>query len=175
MRLKRIFMLIPMITILMTTKTYAQTYPNFNTITEFLEQLPGNIAVYYQNLETGFTYGYKDNAPFYPASLNKAAMALEIYKSHINLSDIHKLTAQSIKKGTGLLQHHPLQTSYSTAELLEYLIVHSDNTAQNILKNAYALEVVNSANAYQIALLTREIYEYIEGDCEKSQKFKQDL
>lgn len=97
-------------------------------------------AMYYCDLETGFTVTYNDSRLFGAASLIKAPYLLYVFdmleKGEITLEDKHTYKVKYHKfGGTGDVQYMPDGTVLTLREIIEYIVLISDNTAFKMLYN----------------------------------------
>ena len=117
--------------------------PNFRPdptlLKEALEEMGSGIAVYYKNLDTGFTFTHNAKKSFFAASLAKTNHALYVYqlaeRGYIDIMQSHTLTSGDQWGGTGVLQYEPAGKVLTTRDLLHYSMVYSDNTAFRMLVN----------------------------------------
>lgn len=98
------------------------------------------IGVYYRDLENGHWFGVNENEKFHPASLYKVPLMLAYLRNKTRMQrDTEKFTYQ----GAPAIAEHPeydlknseLVTgeSYTITDLIEKMIVKSDNGAKNLL------------------------------------------
>jgi hypothetical protein len=164
------------------------------TLDAFISQYETGVSVYYENLETGYTYAYDANRLYYSASLIKAPYALYLYDQLSDLSQERIYTEDNYRGGGGVIKRTPFETVYTEAELLEYAITHSDNIAFRMLLEAHGtagfkkwtaerggetknLHNLTGANMtlLEAAFFMRLIYEFIETPGENNEKLKKDL
>jgi len=96
-----------------------------------------DLAVFYMNLETGFTYVHNPDRVFFGASLAKVTHAFYVYtlaeRGLIDMYHVHTFTATDHWGGTGVVQFMPAGTRFTTRELLKHAIVNSCNVASRML------------------------------------------
>lgn len=107
---------------------------------EKLDGAPFACAVYYVDLETGFTISYNDARLFGAASLVKAPYLLYIYEmienGEISLEDKHIYKKQyHYFGGTGKIKNMPDGTEFTLGEIINHIVIESDNTAFKMLYN----------------------------------------
>jgi len=120
---------------------------NFTPCTEALDahlrRYGSNVAVFYMNTETGFTYMFNPDRVFFSASVNKIQHALYMYHlaelGGIDLNRVHTYTSRDYSGGTGRIRHMPFGRQFTTQELLTYSIRFSDNVAFRMLVRDYGL------------------------------------
>ncbi len=156
------------------------------------------IALYYEDIENGYKYSYRGDVVYDSASCLKAPFALSLLKAADD--EIAKLpegtdlastelfydftgksltyTASMSETGTGKIKDGEEGAVYTHLELIEYMLMYSDNVAYNQLKNAYGIDMFKSlANSLNLTsmkkslsnmsavdggTIMREIYRYIE-------------
>lgn len=156
------------------------------------------VSVYYENIETGYTYCYNVNKLYFSASVIKAPYSLFIYQlaeeNAADLNSIHTYTSDDYRGGTGIIKTMKVGSRFTEQDLLKYAIQKSDNIAFGMLIKKYGIsnfkdfitnmggnadniKTVTSANmtAQEAGLYIREIYKYIQSDGNYSNQFKQDL
>ena len=101
------------------------------------------ISIYYRDLKKGAWYGYNEHEEFAPASLLKVPLMLAYYKlaekqpglleEIIAYDDTYPLPDQNI--GMDYMPQRFIEkgNEYTVNQLLEYMIVYSDNNAKNLL------------------------------------------
>ena len=115
--------------------------PSFDELASFFAAFPRPVSVFYKNIDTGFTFGHRDDVVYASASLNKAPHALYVYflaeNNMTDLSRTHVLTDDMLRGGTGVIQYMPLGTVFTEKELLTHSVRDSDNTAFHHLVSLY--------------------------------------
>jgi len=96
------------------------------------------VSVYYRDLESGRWMGIDENELYAPASMYKVALMITLLKAAQTNPQL--LNTQLVFRGSPniLGEAEPVPRlrvgeSYSVSELLNYLIVYSDNDAKNLL------------------------------------------
>jgi len=179
---------------------YLDFAPNTDDITAFLRRHGSDLAVFYKNIETGFTFAHNADRIFFGASLTKANQALHTYilaeRGMIDLYTIHTFTSADRRGGTGRIQHMPTGTQFTTRELLYHSMVYSCNVAFGMLirYTSYAelsyhdlayelgaqyfggnLSFHLNATAADTALWMYAIHNYLESDSQFGHYFRYDL
>lgn len=106
-----------------------------------------NISVYIEYLNTGANIIVKPEERFWPASLSKVPLALAVMgtvESNVwTLDQVLTLEEEDRMSVSSTLHTHPIGTKFTVRELLEELLVRSDNTAYRILgRNVPESEIV---------------------------------
>ena len=167
-------------------------------ITQFLAEFP-NLAIFYENLETGFTFEQNANRVFFGASATKANFALYIWhKISIGESDLyseHAFTSGDFWEGSGVIRHaHQVGDMFTQRRLLHLMISPSDNIATRILRRVHGLdgyrefiysiggrpELIHNLTyshftAHEAALIMRTTYNFYRTGCEFFAMFIDDL
>jgi D-alanyl-D-alanine carboxypeptidase len=165
-----------------------------------LARFGDNLAVYFENLETGFVYGHNADRVFFGASVSKAAFALYIYemaeRGEVDLSDRLTFTSADYNTGSGVIRdRYPIGTSFTMRELLRLNLSYSDNIATLMLVRHFGTlgyrqfvanlggnpahvrnRVMNSnLTARDAGLFARAIHDYIESGGAYSEEFRAHL
>jgi beta-lactamase class A len=121
--------------------------PNFHLIkTDVLDAMlrpfGNDLAVYFENLESGFVYRHNADRVFFGASLSKASFALYIYmkaeKGEIDLDDTITYTNADVNWGSGIISRtYPVGTTFTIRELLRLNLSESDNVATLMLRRHF--------------------------------------
>ncbi|MCL2047772.1 MAG: class A beta-lactamase-related serine hydrolase [Defluviitaleaceae bacterium] len=169
-------------------------------IDELLEKHGDLLSVYYENLETGFTYRYNADRLYFSASVPKAFYALYVYllaeQGLADLDTLHEFTEIDTNWGSGIIQkNYDYGAQFTLRELLRLKISESDNVATLMLVRLFGIasyadfvkesggnprligdRVMNSElSANEAGLFARKIYEYIESDADFADLFKASL
>ena len=159
-----------------------------------------DVAVFYKNLSTGFTFVHNPNRIFFAASVNKALHAFYVFHlAELGLIDLyaeHVYTSARRWGGTGTLQFSEVGRVLTTRELLALSVRESDNAAFRWLVDmtrnktpSYAdfvrqmgrdrsviRDVVSqTTHAVDAGLWMYAIFNYIEGESRFGHYFKYDL
>ncbi|MFH0905422.1 MAG: serine hydrolase [bacterium] len=110
------------------------------------------VAVYFRDLQTGQWTGVNEDAQFYPASLLKLPVALALYKEAetdaalLSRRIVYRQTAaeNSNEFNSSTSTHLEAGSSYTVDQLIEAMIVDSDNNAKDLLEGATDVEVLTS-------------------------------
>ncbi len=116
-----------------------------HSLLEIGNQYPDSVSIYYEQLNSGTNISINSDLHFYPASLNKLAQAMIAADKVADKEwswDI-KLTIQQqdIDSGSGnLFKTVKAGESMTLDDIVKYLLVDSDNTAQNVLRRNLKIE-----------------------------------
>jgi len=132
-------------------------------LSNFFRRYGGNVAIFYKNIESGFTYIHNPNAVFFGASVPKLYHALYVYTlaemGLISLDTIHTYTRADYWGGSGVIRRMPFGREFTTRELLRYSIVYSDNVAFRMLvRNYNHPEFTFHDFAYSLRVTVRHVY-----------------
>lgn len=93
----------------------------------------------YEDLNTGFSLGVRQDTKIFAASTTKAPLAIYAYKliddGRLNLNQRYTYTSDYYATGTGIIKNNPVNTTYTLKELLDYSVMYSDNIAYLMLSN----------------------------------------
>jgi len=180
-------------------------YLNFskeNIIKEFMASLYGFsdiVAVYYENLASGFSFNHNAERQFFAASASKLPFALYIYdkleNGQSNINSRHIFTEEDYWGGSGFIRHrYEFGQEFSQRQLLHLMISPSDNIATRMLRRIHGISgyrsfmeniggnthfVQNITYAYlsanEAGLIARHVYGFIAEDGVYSRDFQQNL
>lgn len=106
------------------------------------------LGVHVQDLDTGTTVGHRASQRWYLASLVKLPVAIAVLRGveagQFTLDTPLRLRADDRVDGAGATNAQPLAGPLTLAWLLEQMMVHSDNTASDMLISLVGLEAVNA-------------------------------
>jgi beta-lactamase class A len=164
------------------------------------EPLGGNIAVFYRNLDTGFTYVHNPDRVFFGASLSKSNHALYSYtlaeRGVLDMYEVHTYTSRDEWGGTGIMRFMPFGTRFNTRELLGLSIQESDNAAFRMLNRLtanmqfsyrdFVMEIgadsrmirdviSQNTHARDAGLFMQKIYDYTESESKYGHYLKFDM
>lgn len=99
------------------------------------------ISVYYRNLDNGPWFGINEREPFKPASLLKVPLLITYMKiAEKNPKILDEKIVYNERKNTNVQYFKPSQEielgkEYTVAQLIEKMIIYSDNNAANLLRS----------------------------------------
>lgn len=113
--------------------------PLRNTMREYVSILPDTVGVYFEYLPSGISIGVNDRNELAIASLFKTPLVMAIYrqieKGVLKKDDIITMTEEHINKGFGDLWTRGVGTTLTIEELINIVLVESDNTASQMLRS----------------------------------------
>lgn len=116
-------------------------------ILEEIKTFPGKSGIYYQNLDTGETWGYGEKDPYLAASIVKLPLmaAILLWKSRGETSFDDKVTIREDQKipGCGAVQFLNGDVTLTVGELCKLMIVISDSCATNALFRHYGASAIH--------------------------------
>jgi beta-lactamase class A len=143
-------------------KPVAPTASLEDKIKEIFNKLPGTSAatLIMPDSKVIEKDGAKKQPAFSVIKLFIAAAAYEaILSGQVNLTDVITVNREDVVGGTGVVQQGPFPQELTLAELIDYMLVYSDNIATNlVIKHIGGFGVVNnylSRNGYGNTLLQR--------------------
>jgi len=108
---------------------------------------PDNVSIYFETLNSGANIQINNDTRYYPASLVKlpAAMVVmkKIEKGQWHLDNRLVLLDQDKDSRFGMLYKQPVGTSFSIEELLQALLLQSDDTAHHIIMRNLSEDELN--------------------------------
>ncbi|MCR4805493.1 MAG: class A beta-lactamase-related serine hydrolase [Clostridia bacterium] len=126
-----------------------------------LQGMKGDVAMYYKNLETGETFGYRENDPLQPASVIKLPVFLRYLQLWVRgeIDPKEELTVTDADRigGCGALRAFHGEQRVSLETLWELMITLSDNAATNLLIRRLGREELNRAFREEMGLTVTRI------------------
>jgi beta-lactamase class A len=128
---------------------------------------PGKVSLYAQNLDTGESYGLDPDSPVRTASTIKLAIMVECFfeasEGKLDWSQQLRLPEDEKVSGTGILQDLTAGDMFPVRDLVDLMIVLSDNTATNLILNRIGGNAVNARMA-DLGLRQTRVMRKILGD-----------
>jgi beta-lactamase class A len=118
-------------------------------LTRLAQRRPGRVAIFLKDMKSGMSWSYHPDDLFPSASLIKVPIMASVFAKikEGDLSLYQKLTLKRRHRtgGSGSLKWSPDGTRLTIAQLLEHMIVESDNTAASMLIEAVGMESMQQA------------------------------
>lgn len=109
------------------------------------------VGVYVQDIDTGESASYKADQRWYLASMVKVPIAITVMRGieagRYTLDTEVTLRAADYVDGAGTTNNQPVGTPIRIRQLLEQMIIHSDNTASDVLIDLVGIAEVNNVVA----------------------------
>lgn len=138
----------PMVVSTLSEKKRFDPSPVLKEIESLTQDLRGEYGLYVYQLDSGETYGIKENEVFPAASLIKLPVILALYqqaeKGEVNLESKYALAEQDRTGGAGILQSKGAGTVYTYRQLAEYMGHYSDNTAFRAIERILGDQVIEA-------------------------------
>lgn len=136
-------------------------------LTAALDAFPARTAVYVKHLKTGEEAAVRADESFNSQSVIKIPVMVRAYQlaeaGTLNLDERVTLSRADLRDGTGLLQYADLGLAPTLRDLIQHMIVTSDNTAtDHLITRVGGVEAINAwlaASGYQLRMINRG-YEY---------------
>lgn len=154
---------------------------------KLLAKNPFSISLYYQNLSNGTVIEFNSLKKYPAGSVVKAPYCRWLMTQNPDLEETILFAKKDIVEGAGEIQHSEEGTPFTIGQLIEAMIVKSDNTAYNMLIKRFGLDgyvayakslgVAANQNKQNIfgnlspagaAILFKDIYSYEISDPEQS-------
>lgn len=127
----------------------------------------GKVVLFARNLETGQSYSLSGETPVRTASTIKLAIMAECFaesaEGKLNLNEPLKVTAEEKVSGSGILQDLSNGDQLPMRDMIDLMIVLSDNTATNLILNRIGGNAVNTRMA-QLGFTQTRVMRKILGD-----------
>jgi beta-lactamase class A len=125
------------------------------------------VALYAKNLETGKSYSLDGETPVRTASTIKLAIMIECFaeaaEGKLDLNQSLKVAGEEKVSGSGILQDLSNGDQLPIRDLIDLMIVLSDNTATNLILNRIGGNAVNARMA-ELGLTQTRVMRKILGD-----------
>ena len=117
-----------------------------NCIKKYLETREGRYSFYFEDLRSGYSYGYNENISMTAAGCMKLPIAISLIKAKedkkVNFMDKIKVLNNEKVYGTGII-HEFDDRDYTLFELMVIMLIQSDNTAANKIIDILGMEQIN--------------------------------
>ena len=149
----------------------AQTNPRANAVDQRvrakIENFAGHVTLYAKNLDSGATYALRADDPVRTASTIKLPIMIECFaeaaEGKLKLSELLTLTQEEKVSGSGILEDLSPGDRLPIRDMIDLMIVLSDNTATNLILNRIGGNAVNERMA-QLGLSQTRVMRKILGD-----------
>lgn len=115
------------------------------------ENTSGQLGVYLKDLDTGVSVSYHGDETWYLASTVKVPVAIAVMRridqETLSLDTKVRLMESDYVDGAGPTNGHKPGTALSVRYLMDQMLIHSDNTASDMLINLVGLDAVNAVTA----------------------------
>ena len=119
-----------------------------NRLELLLKDVPGKAGFYYKNLKTGETIGFNENEPFIAASVIKIPILIEVLRQieegKLKEDDLVEVKEQDKMPSCGALTYMHDGLKVTVKDLYTLMIIHSDNTATNMLIRIAGIDNINN-------------------------------
>ncbi|HEX4168759.1 MAG TPA: serine hydrolase [Bryobacteraceae bacterium] len=144
------------------------TLPNLDTaVKQKVAGFQGKVSLYAENLKTGKRYSLLGEQPVRTASTIKLAIMTECFaeahEGKLNLGEMITLTGAEKVSGSGILQELSNNDQLPIRDMIDLMIVLSDNTATNLILNRIGGDAVN-ARMQSLGLTYTRVMRKIMGD-----------
>lgn len=131
------------------------------SINLLLKDLNGTYGIFWQNLNTGDSFGINENELFTAASVNKIPIMVNFYQQvelgKLKTDDIYVLKWADVQDfGSGQIRYQPEGTQYQYSDLVTLCGKNSDNTAAWVLNNLIGQDLIQE-RLTQLGLLKTSI------------------
>ena len=117
-----------------------------NCIKKYLETREGRYSFYFEDLRSGYSYGYNENISMTAAGCMKLPIAISLIKAKedkkVNFMDKIKVLNNEKVYGTGII-HEFDDRDYTLFELMVIMLIQSDNTATNKIIDIVGMDKIN--------------------------------
>ena len=115
-------------------------------IKKYLESRIGKYSFFFEDLKSGYVYGYNENVSMTAAGCMKLPIAISLIKAvedkKVDFMDKIKIETSDKVYGTGII-HEFNEREYTVFELMVIMLIQSDNTAANKIIDIVGMEQIN--------------------------------
>lgn len=115
-------------------------------IKKYLESRIGKYSFFFEDLKSGYVYGYNENVSMTAAGCMKLPIAVSLIKAvedkKVDFMDKIKIQSSDKVYGTGII-HEFNEREYTVFELMVIMLIQSDNTAANKIIDILGMEQIN--------------------------------
>lgn len=115
-------------------------------IKKYLESRIGKYSFFFEDLKSGYVYGYNENVSMTAAGCMKLPIAVSLIKAvenkKVDFMDKIKIQTSDKVYGTGII-HEFNEREYTVFELMVIMLIQSDNTAANKIIDIVGIEQIN--------------------------------
>ena len=115
-------------------------------IKKYLESRIGKYSFFFEDLKSGYVYGYNENVSMIAAGCMKLPIAVSLIKAvedkKVDFMDRVKIQSSDKVYGTGII-HEYNEREYTVFELMVIMLIQSDNTAANKIIDIVGMEQIN--------------------------------
>jgi Beta-lactamase class A len=127
-------------------KDNSESGENMKEIKKYLNNRIGEYSFYFEDLKSGFVYGYNENVVMTAAGCIKLPIALVLLKKveegQFEIDDKFIIKKEEMVAGNGII-HEFSEREYSIEELLIAMLIQSDSTAANKIIDLLGMNVIN--------------------------------
>lgn len=118
-----------------------------NVLLKKIHEAPGHTAIYYRPLDGGCAMMYNEEMPVVAASVIKIPVMVEAFRrfasGELSRDEVHVLREEEKKPSCGALNRMHAGLEVTMRDLVDLMIVLSDNTATNILIDRLGIAEIN--------------------------------
>ena len=137
---------LPCVAVLLAVGVHAQDVEGFATTQ--LNALPAKTTMFAKHLPSGRTVAIRADVPMNTLSVIKIPVMLLAFRDaeagRLKLTDRHVIKPADLRRGSGLIQNFDVGLNPSYRDLIEQMIITSDNTATDIMIRTVGLDRVNT-------------------------------
>jgi beta-lactamase class A len=118
-------------------------------IKRYLESKEGKYSFYFEDLKSGYTYGFNEDVEMLAAGCIQLPIAIvlmkEVEQKNISLEDKVRITDEDKVYGSFGIIHEFSEKEYTIKELLMAMLIQSDNTAAGKIINILGMDNINNS------------------------------
>lgn len=117
-------------------------------IAGMLNGLKARSAIFAKHLPSGRTIAIRADQPMNTLSVIKIPVMIQVFRDveagRLKLTDRYVVRAEDLRRGSGLIQHFDVGLNPTIRDLVQQMIITSDNTATDILIGKVGIDRVNA-------------------------------
>lgn len=117
-------------------------------LTRMVMRQPGIVGIFLKDLRKGFEYDYNVDRLFPSASLIKLPVMVATFEAikegRISLGDTIRMHRRDKRGGSGELKFYRSGSRFTVSDLLNHMIMESDNTATHLLVSLLGFDYLNA-------------------------------
>ena len=112
-------------------------------LTDIVDSADAHISIYYEDIATGNSFSYDGARTYKAGGVTMAPYVKYLTANGENAEETLTLKAYQKQKGSGILKNAAAGTEYTVAQLIDYVLRYSDNTAYKMLYDRFGFDGFN--------------------------------
>lgn len=112
-------------------------------LTDIVDSADAHISIYYEDIATGNSFSYDGARTYKAGGVTMAPYVKYLTANGENSEETLTLKAYQKQNGSGILKNVAAGTEYTVAQLIDYVLRYSDNTAYKMLYDRFGFDGFN--------------------------------